>query len=79
MIAKLQLTQSNAQQNVKQLQNPTVGVTIDNESASTEPPPTNGQQSKPPRSLNAFYWYQIFALDSAFGETRTFSAHIEDY
>ena len=31
----------------------------------TEPPPKNGQQPKPPRGLNALYWYQIFALDSA--------------
>ena len=38
MIAKLEWTQSNAQQN-KQLQNPTMGVTINNESTTTEPPP----------------------------------------
>ena len=31
MIAKLEWTQSNAQQNIEQLQNPTVGVTINNE------------------------------------------------
>ena len=34
MIAKLQ---SNAQQNIEQLQNPTMGVTINNESTTTEP------------------------------------------
>ena len=41
MIAKLEWTQSNAQQNIKQLQNPTMGVTINNESTTTttEPPP----------------------------------------
>ena len=39
MIAKLQWTQSNAQQNIEQLQNPTMGVTINNKSTTTEPPP----------------------------------------
>ena len=44
-----------------------MGVTINKESTTTEPPPQNGQQPKP---LNAFYWYQIFALDSAVVETK---------
>ena len=35
----LEWTQSNAQQNIEQLQNPTIGVTINNESTTTEPPP----------------------------------------
>ena len=39
MTAKLEWTQSNAQQNIEQLQNPTMGVTINNESTTTEPPP----------------------------------------
>ena len=39
MIAKLEWTQSNAQQNIEQLQNPTMGVTINNESTTTEPAP----------------------------------------
>ena len=39
MIAKLEWTQSNAKQNIEQLQNPTVGVTINNESTIAEPPP----------------------------------------
>ena len=40
MIAKLEWTQSNAHQNIEQLQNPTIGVTIHNESTTTttEPP-----------------------------------------
>ena len=38
-VAKLEWTQSNAQQNIEQLQNPTMGVTINNESTTTEPPP----------------------------------------
>ena len=36
----------------------------------------NGQQPKPPGvgvgGLDAFYWSQIFALDSAFGKTQEF-------
>ena len=43
MIAKLERRQSNAQQNIEQLQNPTMGATINNESTTTEPPPENGQ------------------------------------
>ena len=39
MIAKLDWTQRNAQQNTEQPQNPTMGVTVNNESATTEPPP----------------------------------------
>ena len=38
MIAKLEWTQRNTQQNIEQLQNPTQGVTI-KESTTTEPPP----------------------------------------
>ena len=39
MIAKLEWTQSNAQQNIEQLQNSTIGVKINNKSTTTEPPP----------------------------------------
>ena len=39
MTAKLEWIQSNTQQNVEQLHNPTMGVTISNESTTTEPPP----------------------------------------
>ena len=39
MISKLEWTQSSAQQNIEQLQNPTMGVTINKESTTTEPPP----------------------------------------
>ena len=38
MIAKLEWTQSNAQQNIEYLKNPTIAVTI-NESTTKEPPP----------------------------------------
>ena len=47
MIAKQEWTQSNAQQILEQLQNPIMGVTINNKSTTTEPPPDNGQQPKP--------------------------------
>ena len=46
MIAKLEWTQ----QNIEHVQNPTMGVAIDNESTTTtttEPPPKNGRQPKP--------------------------------
>ena len=39
MIANLEWTQSNAQHNIEQLQNPKMRVTINNESITTEPPP----------------------------------------
>ena len=38
-IAKLEWTQSNTEQNIEQLQNPTMGETIHNESTTIEPPP----------------------------------------
>ena len=39
MIAKLEWTQSIAQQNIEQLQNPTMGGTINNDSTTPEPLP----------------------------------------
>ena len=60
MIAKLEWTQSNAQQNVEQLQNPTMGVTINNSSTTA----LEWTAAKVTGGLNAFYWYQIFAQDS---------------
>ena len=76
MIAKLEWTQSNVQQNIEQLQTPTMGVTL-----------TTSQQQQNHRlrmdsslshrgCLNAFYWYQIFVLDSAVVEVQEmFSSH----
>ena len=52
----------------------TMEATIDNEPTTTpEPQPINRQQPKTrgEGGLNAFYWYQIFALDSA----KWFSSH----
>ena len=48
MIAKIESTQCKAQQNIEQLQNPTLGVTINISSTPTEPPPKNGEQPEPP-------------------------------
>ena len=39
MIVMLERTQSNVQQNIEQLQTPTMGVTINKKSTTTEPPP----------------------------------------
>ena len=39
MIAKLERTHSNVQQNMEQTQNPTMGAAINNKSTATEPPP----------------------------------------
>ena len=39
MIALLEWTQSNVQQNIEQLQTPTMGVKINKKSTTTEPPP----------------------------------------
>ena len=57
-------------------------VTINKMSTTTERPRQLGQQPKPPGGggggvgLNAFYWYQIFALDSAVVKVQeTFCSH----
>ena len=39
IIAILKWTKSNVQQNIEQLQTPTMGVTINKKSTTTEPPP----------------------------------------
>ena len=67
MIANLEWKQSNAQQNIEQLQNPTMGVTINNESATSGPSilrQTDSSRSHL-RGVNVLYWYKVFALDSA--------------
>ena len=43
MIAKLERTHSNVQQNMEQAPNPTMGTVINKESTTTEPPPKNDQ------------------------------------
>ena len=57
-----------------------MGVTINKKSTTTDPPPLNGQQPKPPGGgggLNAFYWYQIFALDSDVVEVQEMFSKME--
>ena len=58
-----------------------MGVTINKKSTTTEPPPLNRQQPKPPGGLNAFYWYQIFALDSAvvYDKRENFDFEIDNF
>ena len=46
MIAILERTQSNVPQNIEQLQTPTMGVTINKKSTTTEPPTQNGSKLK---------------------------------
>ena len=48
MIAILERTHNNVQQNLEQLQTPTMGVTINKKSTTTEPPIENGEKPKPP-------------------------------
>ena len=63
MIAKLEWRQSNTQQNIEQLQNPTMGVS--NNIITTALERTAAKATGGVGGLNAFYWYQIFARDSA--------------
>ena len=42
-----------------------MGVTINNKSTTIEPPPKKRTAPKPLGGFHAFYWYRIFALDSA--------------
>ena len=57
MIAKLEWTQSNAQQNIEQLQNPTMGESIINESTKIEPPLRTFRTDSSLSKCNQ--WYQV--------------------
>ena len=59
MIVKLEWTQSNVQQNIEQLQTPTMGLTIYN-NRTTVLERTAVKATEGVGRLNAFYWYQIF-------------------
>ena len=79
MIAILEWTQSNVQQNIEQLQTPTMGVSI-KKSQQQQNHRLRTDSSLSHRGggggLNAFYWYQIFALNSAVVEVHEmFSSH----
>ena len=90
-IAKIEWTQRNAQQNIEQLQNPTMAVTINNETTASErtAAKATAEGVGGGGGLNAFFWYQIFALDfavveaqkmlSSYGEFQTIAMyhHIE--
>ena len=68
----------NVQQNIEQSQTPTMGVTI-NKSQQQQNHRLRTDSSLSHRGgggLNAFYWYQIFTLDSAVVEVqKMFSSH----
>ena len=69
MIAKLEWTQSNVQQNIEQLQSNNKQQINNNRTTAFE-------WTKPPEGSNAFYWHQIFILDSAAVEVQEmFSSH----
>ena len=42
--------------NIEKPQNPTIGVIINNESTTTERPPSNGQQPKPPNAYKYMHF-----------------------
>ena len=71
MVAKIEWTQSNAQQNIEQLQNPTMRVRINNLTTTTDLTTALERTSAIATvvggggGLNASYWYQTFALDFA--------------
>ena len=70
MIAELEWTQSNAQPNIGQLKNPTMGETkITNHKQQNHRLRTDSSQTHW-GGLHAFYWYQIFILDSAVVEAQ---------
>ena len=78
-IAILDWTKRSVQQNIEQLQTPTMRVTINKKSTTTKPQPrTDSSLSHRGGGggLNAFYWYQIFAQDSAVFEVQEmFTSH----
>ena len=47
-----------------------MGVTINKKVNNSRTTALERKQPKPPGGLNAFYWYQIFALDSAVVEVQ---------
>ena len=78
MIAKLERTQSTAQQNMGQTQNPHNGSNnkqqINNNNKTTT---LEGTAAFATGGLNDIYWYQIFALDYIAVKTQNCLARIE--
>ena len=86
MIAKLERTQSNAQQNKdkhrppppppqkkkKKKKKKKLGSALNNKSTTTEPLPYNATGG-----LKRIYWYQIFALDYVVVKTQNCLARME--
>ena len=66
MIVKREWTQSNGKQNIEQLQNPTT-MNQQQQNHRLRTDSSLGHRV----GLNAFLWYQIFAIDSAVGEVQT--------
>ena len=60
MIGKLEWTLSNAQQNLEQLQNPTMGVTTTNRQQQSHH--LKMDSSLATGGQNAFYWHQTFTM-----------------
>ena len=69
MIAKFEWTQSNSQQNVEQLQTPTIGLQATT-NQHQQNPTLEWIAAKTTGGLNLFYWYQIFALNFAVVEAQ---------
>ena len=69
MIAKLEWTQSIAQQNIEKVQNPTMEVTTTNQQQQNYHPKADSSLSHR-GDLYAFYWYQICTLDPAVVEAQ---------
>ena len=78
MIAKLEWTQSNTQQNIEQLQNITMGVTTTTNQQQQNHRPRTDRSQIHWWVLNAFYWHQIFALEVAVLEAKKCQACMED-
>ena len=78
MIAKLEMTQIKAQQNIEHF--------TESDNWSNHEQWINNNRTtalewtavKAVGGINAFYWYQIFALDSAVGEAQKCWAYMED-
>ena len=68
MITKLEWTESKAQQNIERLQNPHNGSNNQQQMNNNRTIALERTAAKATRGLNAFYLYQIFALNSAVEE-----------